>query len=101
MELFNLTLNGALMDWNGEERRKEHMGLLPECKQMFLNIDQKLDSLLKHDEKINGRYEKHIDEGVFYRNRIERHDEKMKLLTWLFGLLTLPVIFLLIKVVFK
>ncbi len=77
----------------------EHQGILAECEQVFKRLDEKLNTLVNNAEKINGRYEKHIEDSIYYRNRVERHDEKMKLLTWLFGILTLPVIFLLLKVV--
>ena len=78
----------------------EHIELLPECKQMYLRVEDKIDNLIERADKINGRYEKHMDEGNYYRNKVERHDEKMKVLTWLFGILTVPVILLCIKAVF-
>ncbi|MBM4137343.1 MAG: hypothetical protein FJ241_11005 [Nitrospira sp.] len=67
------------------------------CKEIFKNINEKLDGLVTRADKINGRYEKHMEESIYYRNRVERHDEKMKLLTWLFGILTIPVIILFVK----
>ena len=89
--------------WSGAERRKDmqHFIMLPECLQVFKRIEDKIDVLVKYDEKMNGKYEEHIKDSVYYRNRVERHDEKMKVLTFLFGILTVPVVFLLIKVVMK
>ena len=54
-----------------------HDTLLPECKQMFARLDEKLDNLITRADRINGRYEKHMEESVLYRRFVDRHEQKI------------------------
>lgn len=53
------------------------------------------------DKRINGTFDDiatHIKDGEYYRNRIIAHDVKMKLLTWIFSILTIPVVVLCVRI---
>ena len=52
----------------------EHQEILPECVQRFDRLDEKLDGLIKRADRINGRYEKHMEESVRYRRDVDRHE---------------------------
>jgi hypothetical protein len=52
----------------------EHQEILPECVQRFDRLDEKLDELIKRADRINGRYEKHMEESVKYRREVDRHE---------------------------
>lgn len=79
------------MTWDGVDKRK-HETMLPECVEIFRRIEEKVDSLIQRADKINGRYEKHLEESVGRIAQIERHDESLKNLigikVWGRGLLT-------------
>jgi len=59
---------------------KKHKNILPECIEMFKNVNYKLDQLIERADKINGRYEKHIDESSKYRKSVDRHDHILDLM---------------------
>jgi hypothetical protein len=52
----------------------EHQEILPECVQRFDNLSEKLDGLIQRADRINGRYEKHIEESVKYRREVDKHE---------------------------
>jgi hypothetical protein len=56
-----------------------HEKMLPECIQMFKRLDEKLDGLIDRADRINGRYEKHMDESVLFRKMVDRHDHFIEL----------------------
>ena len=59
------------------------------------------EDVARLDKRINGTFDnigEHIKSSEYYRERIVAHDIKMKLLTWIFGILTVPVIILCIKI---
>jgi hypothetical protein len=78
--------------------------LIPECKEIFRRLDEKMDRLLNYTDKINGRYEKHIEESTPYRIQIERQEVNLNsimalrrwwngaVLTIVFALLSLAMI---------
>ena len=60
--------------WDGTERRKEygrHMEMLPECIQVFKRVEEKIDELVNSTRLINGRYQKHLEEAIPYRSKVD------------------------------
>jgi len=56
------------------------------------------------EKSLNGNIkamQAHIAEGVEYRDKIIKHDTTITILSWLFGILTLPVLFLVVKLFAK
>ena len=51
---------------------------LAECTLRYNNIVEKLDGLCQRLDKINGRYEKHLEESIPYRAEVNEHREKFK-----------------------
>ena len=49
----------------------EHTEIIPECKQMFIRLEEKIDGLIQRADKVNGRYEKHMDESTLYRKKVD------------------------------
>lgn len=45
-----------------------------ECKQVFRHIEDKLDGILAQLRRYNNRYDKHIDESVAYRDKVNKHE---------------------------
>lgn len=54
--------------------------ILPECVQMFKNVEFKLDQLIDRADKINGRYEKHLDSSESYRKLVDQHEYALDLI---------------------
>jgi len=60
--------------WDGTERRKEygrHMEMLPECIQVFKRVEEKVDEIVQSTRAINGRYQKHLEEAIPYRSKVD------------------------------
>jgi hypothetical protein len=55
-------------------RRAMEQKILPECVQRFDSIAEKLDGLIQRTDRINGRYEKHLEDSVRYRRDVDRHE---------------------------
>lgn len=60
-----------------EERRKNHMEMLPECIQVFKRVEEKIDVLIDYNKEINGRYQKHIEESVPFRSKVAEIDREI------------------------
>jgi len=58
----------------------EHQDILPECVQRFDSIAEKLDGLIQRTDRINGRYEKHLEDSVHYRREVDRHEHLLGLI---------------------
>ncbi len=67
----------------------EHKQPLAECMQIFKRIEQKIDSrsshtdellagLIQRADRINGRYEKHINESTDYRRKVDKHEHALE-----------------------
>lgn len=81
-----------------------HDRMLEQCQEVFKGIEFKLDTLIEHDDKINGRYEKHLDESKIYRENVVKHEQQLKdicslkqwwqgaIITIFLGILSLAVI---------
>ena len=67
---------GSMKDNMGETM--EHSQITSECREIFKRVDEKLDALIGRADKINGRYDKHMDEGVSFRAMVMQHEEKLK-----------------------
>jgi len=52
-----------------------HIEILPECKQIFIRIEGKIDELVGNTRVINGRYQKHLDESMSYRSKVDMHEK--------------------------
>lgn len=70
--------------------------MLAECKEVFKRLeaqtkavinhvdesskhtDNKLDGVIKRLDRVNGRYEKHLDESVDYRRAVDEHEILLK-----------------------
>lgn len=66
--------------WDGVERRKEygrHMDMLPECIQVFKRVEEKIDELVTSTRAINGRYQKHLEEAIPYRSKVDEQERKI------------------------
>lgn len=55
------------------EHNHEDMILLHE--NMFKNIEKTLDELVQADKARNGRYDKHLEESIEYRQKSLNHDK--------------------------
>src|SRR3990167_4593907 len=75
--------------WSGQERRKGNQAMINQCNEIFKRLEDKLDGLIEYDKKINGQFEKHIDESYRYRTKIDIHEEQLKnintLKRWWYG----------------
>jgi hypothetical protein len=58
----------------------ERMEVLPECKEMFKALDNKLDQLIERSDRIDHRYERHIEESVKYRREVDKHELLLNLI---------------------
>ena len=78
----------------------EHSNLLPECKQIFLRLEEKIDSLINRADKINGRYEKHINESELHRYSVTILWFVAQGIKWAIGggILTTLILFIMRKV---
>jgi len=66
--------------WDGTERRKEygrHMEMLPECVQVFKRVEEKIDELVSNTRAINGRYQKHLEDAIPYRSKVDEIDKSI------------------------
>ena len=78
----------------------EHTALVRDIGEIKEGISNIKDHIQRLDDRINGsfgRIDKHIDEGEYWRARIQAHEVKMKLLTWLFGVLTTGLLWVVLK----
>jgi hypothetical protein len=86
--------------WSGIERRKmHHDGILPECNQVFIRLEDKIDSLIDRTDKINGRYEKHMEESQIYRHKVTKNDIRIVIIQWVLAVIAIPTIYLLIRII--
>lgn len=73
-----------------------HKTLLPECREIFIRLEEKIDNLITRADKINGRYEKHIDTSSNYRKQIDENTLIIKNLlnikNWLRGVVLTIII---------
>jgi len=90
-------------NWDGKERRVEqfHQYPLAECIERNKNIADKLDQMITRLDKINGRYEKHLEEAVPIRAMVTMHEERLGAIVahrhWIIGVVTSVVFTLLIQ----
>ena len=54
-----------------------HTEILPECNQVFIRIEQKIDELVENTRAINGRYQKHLEESIPYRGKVDSHEKTL------------------------
>ena len=93
------------MDYHGPERRMNPMHTQPlaECVERYNHIVDKLDGLIQRLDKINGRYEKHLDEAIPYRGKVDEHTEKFTRMDtngrWAMGIQISTVIAIVVQVV--
>lgn len=66
-----------MSDQDGVDHR-QHVDVLPQCIEMFRRVEEKVDLLITRADKINGRYEHHLEESIIRVAQIERHDEAIK-----------------------
>lgn len=67
-------------------------------------IENKIDNAKTQVEnlslRLNGSFDKmtdHIKDGEYYRQRVQVHDYKMKLMTWVFGSVNVAILVALIR----
>ena len=58
----------------------EHTSILAECVQRFDNLSEKLEMLIARSDRINGRYENHLEESTPYRSKVDRHEHRLELM---------------------
>jgi len=58
----------------------ENHDIRPECIQRFDRLNEKLDGLIQRADRINGRYEKHMEEGIKYRRDVDRHEHMLNII---------------------
>jgi hypothetical protein len=56
---------------------ENHKNILPECEQVFIRLEQKIDELVTNTRAINGRYQKHLEEAMPYRSRVDAHEKTL------------------------
>lgn len=72
-----------------------------EIKKGIKNLEEHISRL---DHRINGTFDtigEHIKNGTYYRNIIIRNQTTIKIIYGLFAILTIPVIFLCIRILTK
>lgn len=52
---------------------KDNLDLLKKIEELKLDLNEKLAQLIDRADKINGRYDKHLEESVVYRIEVEKH----------------------------
>jgi hypothetical protein len=91
--------------WDGKERREEpmHMQPLAECVERYKHIVDKLDGIAQRLDKINGRYEKHLEEAIPYRSVVDSHKDKFTQMEthrrWVIGIQVTTMIAIFIQIV--
>jgi hypothetical protein len=67
-----------------------HESPLAECIERYKRIDEKLDMVISRLDKVNGRYEKHMDDSINRVAMLESHDSILKdyvsIKAWIRGL---------------
>ena len=67
------------MTWDGMERRRAvnhgNGDILPECHQIFKNINEKIDTLIDIDRCKNGKWDCHLAESSEYRTQVRMNRE--------------------------
>jgi len=62
------------------------------------------DDIKRLDDRINGSFErinKHIEEGDYWRSRVQAHDTKLKIYTFIFGAFNITILIALVKLFLK
>ena len=84
----------------GEKFCPEHTCLIRNIGEIKEGIVNLKDHIKRLDDRINGSFERinsHIEEGEYWRRRIQAHEVKMKILTWLFGTLTVGLLWVALR----
>lgn len=55
-----------------------HNDILPECADRLGRVESKVDTLIENTNKINGRYDKHLEESQVYRQKVIVNEENIK-----------------------
>ena len=79
---------------------EEHTQLVRDIGEIKEGISNIKDHIQRLDDRINGSFEiitKHIEEGEYWRGRIQAHEVKLKILTWLFGTLTVGLLWIVLR----
>jgi hypothetical protein len=64
----------------------EHITPLAECTERYKRVEDKIDNinfsirgLVEKSDKINGRYEHHLEEAIPYRSKVDEQERKLLL----------------------
>jgi len=75
---------------------EQHNSLLPECTEIFKRLEEKIDSLIIRADKVNGRYERHIDSSNDYRKQVDQNTiilkDLLNIKVWLRGVIFVIVL---------